>query len=165
MRFAPRTKVKKKGTTVAEKDLEQSEKIGLDRILECAVILSWDELMGPSTSGLVQIEYRTDAAYSPEYLKVWSSTVRGYANLVCEYWVRPLWSHVVGLQWVTEYNSAGFAKMLEGAMQHQDICSKLPHRAGSIQICSPTHEERIAAMNGPANVAVIFPTAEPLVAA
>lgn len=102
MRFAPRTKVKKEGTTVAEKDLEQSEKIGFDRILECAVILSWDELMGPSTSGLVQIEYRTDAAYSLEYLKVWSSTVRGYANLVCEYWLRPLWSHVVGLQWVTE---------------------------------------------------------------
>lgn len=155
----------KKGTTVAEKDLEQSEKIGFDRILECVVILSWNELMGPSTSGLVQIEYGTDAAFSLEYLKVWCSTIRGYANLVCEYWVQPVWSHVVGLQWVAGYNSAGFATLLESAIEHQDTYSKLTHRAGSIQICPPTEEEIAAAMNSSANTGLASSAIEPLVAA
>jgi len=150
---------------VAITEEEQSDKNGLDRILECAVILNWNELMQSSKSGLVQIEYRTDATSSPEYLKVWCSTARGYAKLICEYWMCPLGSHLVGLQWATGYYSAAFATMMESAMQHQDICSRLPHRGGSIQIYPPTAEERTAAMKCAATAATIFPAMEPLVAA
>ncbi len=139
--------------------------IGLHRILECTVILNWNELMKSPTSGLVQIEYRTDATYSLEYLKVWCSTVRGYANLACEYLVCPLWSHMVGLQWVTGYNSAAFATMLESAIQHQDTHSKLAHRSGSIQIRPATEEERIAAMKDAAQAAASLAAVEPLAAA
>src|SRR5579884_1319040 len=146
-------------------EVELSGNIGLHRILECTVILNWNELMKSPTSGLVQIEYRTDATYSLEYLKVWCSTVRGYANLACEYWVCPLWSHMVGLQWVTGYNSAAFATMLESAIQHQDTHSKLAHRSGSIQIRPATEEERIAAMKDAAQAAASLAAVEPLAAA
>lgn len=145
--------------------VEPSVKIGLCRGLERAVILSWNELMKSSTSGIVQIEYGTDAAFSLEYLKVWSSTVRGYANLVCEYWVQPVWSHAVGLQLAAGYNSAGFATLLESAIEHQDTYSKLPYRAGSLQIWPPTEEESTAAMNCGANAGITSSAMEPLVAA
>jgi len=144
-------------------EVELSGRVGLHRMLECTVILNWNELMKSPTSGLVQIEYRTDATYSLEYLKVWCSTVRGYANLACEYWVCPLWSHMTGLQWETGYNSAGFATMLESAIQHQDTHSKFAHRFGSIQIRPPREEERIDAEKDAASA--ILPSVEPLVAA
>lgn len=156
----------KRETTVASTSLRPSENVGLYRILECAVILSWDELMASPTSGLIQIEYRTDAGHSLEYLKVWSSAVRGYANLVCEYWVRPVWSHAIGLQLAAGHNSAGFAKLLESAIQHQNTFANLAYRDGSIQIYPPTEAERSAAVAAQLMLVLAnLPSAEPLLAA
>jgi hypothetical protein len=125
--------------------LQAAKTIRLDRALECAVILSWDELMPNATSGLIHIEYRTGSDSSLEYLKVWSSTIKGNWNLVCEYWLRPLWSHATGLSFGDAYHSADFAHILELVMQHENALSKLPDHDGSIQIYPPTPEERMAA--------------------
>src|SRR5512142_1802500 len=125
--------------------LQAVKAIRLDRTLECAVILSWDELMPDSSSGLIHIEYRTGADGWLEYLKLWSSTIRGHWNLVCELWMRPLWSHATGLTFGKDLHSADFAHILELVMRHENAFSKLPDRDGLIQIFPPTLEERRAA--------------------
>lgn len=114
----------------------------LDHALSYAVVQSWDELMPDSASGLIQIEYQTGDDGSIEFLKVWASTIRGYWKLVCEFWMRPLWSHAIGLRFSNDYHCAEFARTLEAVMGHEDAFSKLPAQHGLIQIYPPTQQER-----------------------
>jgi hypothetical protein len=114
----------------------------LDRTLEYAVVESWDELMPDSTSGLVHIEYQTGPDGSLDFFKIWASTNRGYWNLVCEFWIRPLWSHATGLSFGKGYHFADFARTLELVMGCEDAFSKLPDQRGLIQVSPPTKEER-----------------------
>jgi hypothetical protein len=125
--------------------LQGVQTIQLDRTLECAVVLSWDELMPSATSGLIHIEYRTGSDGLIDYLKIWSSTIRGYWQLVCECWMRPLWSHVIGMSFGKDYYSVDLAHMLELVMQHENDFSQIPDRDGLIQVSPPTPEERLAA--------------------
>jgi hypothetical protein len=114
----------------------------LDRALEYAVIQSWDQVMPDPTSGLIHVEYETGAAGPLDFLKIWSSTLRGHWSLVCEYWIRPLWSHTTGLRFANDYYSADLARTLEFLIAHEDAFAKLPDRRGSIQVSPPTEEER-----------------------
>ncbi len=114
----------------------------LDRTLEYAVVQSWDELMPDSTSGLVHIEYQTGSDGALDFFKVWASTIRGHWNLICEFWIRSLWSHATGLSFGKDYHSADFARTLELVMGREDAFSKLPDQQGLIQIYPPTQEER-----------------------
>lgn len=114
----------------------------LDRALEYAVVQGWDELMPGSTQGLIHIEYETGEDGLPDFLKLWACTIRGYWNLVCELWARPLWSHDAGLHFANDYYSAELARALELVIAHQDAFQKLPDRRGLIQVSPPTQEQR-----------------------
>jgi hypothetical protein len=114
----------------------------LDHALESAVIQSWDELMPTSTSGLIQIEYQTGDDGLIEFLMIWASTIRGHWKLVCEFWMRPLWSHATGLRFSNDYHSAAFAHTLDLVMGHENAFSKLPDQHGLTQVYPPTQEER-----------------------
>lgn len=123
-------------------DSQPMQTARLDRALEYAVIQNWDQLMPDSTSGLIHIEYETGPDGSLDFLLIWASTIRGHWNLVCEYWMRPLWKHAIGLRFRKNYHSVDFAHTLEFLMGHEDAFSKLPDRKGPIQIYPPTQEER-----------------------
>ena len=120
--------------------------IGFDRLLESAVVLSWEDLMQASESGLVHVEYRVGPGKPLEYLKVWSSKTRGHWNLVCE-WLRASPSQHDGLAFSNHYHSADLTKMLEFVMQHQYTFpnASQPQRDGLIQVHSPAQEEKSAA--------------------
>lgn len=121
--------------------------LGLDRALENAVILGWNELMPTATAGVIHIDYHTGPERSLEYLKLWASSEWGYWNLVCEYWARSLWSHVPGLSFGKGYGAGNFSHRLESVMQHEAAFAKLPHQDGSIQVYPPTESEQTAAGN------------------
>ncbi len=116
--------------------------VRLDRALEYAVIQSWDELMPDPASGLIHVEYQTASDNSLDFLKIWSSTLRGHWSLVCEYWMRPLWSHATGMRFGDDYFSETFARTLEFLMKHDNSFAKLPDRNGLIQVYPPTPEQR-----------------------
>jgi len=81
----------------------------LDQALEAAVVAHWNELMpGTAARGAMEIVYGTAIDHTLDYLKVFSSENRGYWNLVCEYWLKSLWSHSVGLTFVSETYSTEF---------------------------------------------------------
>jgi hypothetical protein len=69
---------------------------------------------------LIHIEYQTGHDGSLDFLLIWASTNRGYWNLVCEYWIHPLWSHSTGLRFGNDYRSLEFAHGLELAVKHED---------------------------------------------
>jgi len=119
----------------------------LERILESAVVISWDDLMRSTDTGLIHIEYGFADRGTLDYLKVWSSLSRGHWLLACEYWMSANAFHGAGVGFENGYKSEGLAHILEIAMQHQDSFVLPPNvgRQGLLQISTPTKEESEAA--------------------
>jgi hypothetical protein len=123
-------------------DSQLTQTISLDRALEYAIVQSWDELMPDRTSGLIHIEYQTGEDGSTDFLQVWVSIVRGSWKLVCDLWMRPLWSNTTGLHFENDYHSEALARNLDFIMGQEETFPRLPERVGLIQIYPPTQEER-----------------------
>jgi hypothetical protein len=119
----------------------------LDRILECAVILSWRDLIQANESGLIHIDYSFGPRDSIEYLKLWLSTTRGHWHLACEYRMSRSTFHTSGIHFESGYKSNDLAHNLELIMQHQDAFSPPPNlgRNGLIQVQTPTEKDIAAA--------------------
>lgn len=125
-----------------------STNIAMNRILECAVILNWSDLMKTSEEGLIHLECRTESGRYLDYLKIWSSETRGYWNLVSEYWMCDSSAHVRGLTFFSGINSEGLTQMLGFIMQNQNIFSTSSdsYSNGLIQVYPPTEEDQTRAM-------------------
>jgi hypothetical protein len=119
----------------------------LDGILESAVIVSWGDLMKDGKSGLLHLEYAFAPDSSLEYLKLWSSVIRGHWRLACEYWMSASTFHGSGIRFENGFRSEGLTHTLEFIMQHQRAFSSSPDfgRTGLLQIQLPTAEESTAA--------------------
>lgn len=119
----------------------------LDRILESAVILGWPDLMKGAKSGLLHLEYAFAPDSSLDYLKLWSSTVRGHWHLACDYWMSASAFHGKGIHFKDGFLSEGLTQTLTFIMQHQQAFSSCPDfgRTGLLQIQMPTEEESTAA--------------------
>jgi hypothetical protein len=119
----------------------------IERILESAVVLNWDDLMGVGQSGLVHIEYAFAPGGTLDCVQVWSCIKRGYWLLACTYSMSASQSHGAGVHFANEFESEGLAHILEIVMQNQNVFT-LPHnlgRQGLLQIATPTENERKAA--------------------
>lgn len=117
-------------------------KLQLDRMLESAVILSWQDLPHALEPGLVHIEYAPGRAL--DYLKIWQLVAKGAWSLICEYWMVPKPAGAPErLTFSNGYHSERLAQMLEEIMQHQEnfTASKGPG-AGMIQISQPSEESK-----------------------
>jgi hypothetical protein len=123
-------------------DSQTATKIRLERALDSAVVLSWNELMTDSTSGLIHVEYQAGDDGSIDFLKIWASTTWGEWKLVCEFWIRPLWSHATGIRFCKEYHSVDFARTLEQLLGRVGDFAVLPNLHGLVQVFPPTEAER-----------------------
>ena len=119
----------------------------LERTLESAVVVSWEDLMHGAQTGLIHIEYNFAPAATLEYLKVWSSITRGRWFLACEYWMSASKFHSAGIHFENGYQSETLAHILKVIMQHQDSFALVPNlgRQGLLQVPTPTQEESTAA--------------------
>lgn len=119
----------------------------IDRMLECAVSLSWKDLTQPDEATSIQVEYRTGSRHSLEYLKIWSSTERGYWHLVGEYWMQSSTAHERGLTFSGGNYSVDLALMLDAIMQHQDdfLPPSPDFLDGLVQIKRPSEADLVAA--------------------
>jgi hypothetical protein len=124
-----------------------STNIGIRSMLESVMVLSWPDVMKEHPSGLLHVEYRTDPDDFIEYLTVLSSGVRGYWQLVCEYWVSALWSHKPGLSFGDGRSSAAMTEMMEFVMDHQNafLRKSTPTHDVLLQVNAPTEQETTAA--------------------
>ena len=92
----------------------------LERVLESAVTLSWQDLATSFPPLAMQVEYRRQPDHALEHLKLWSSASRGHWKLVCEYWLHANATHSQGITFTDTYSSAGLTRMLEAIMQNQE---------------------------------------------
>lgn len=123
------------------------EKKSLERALECAIIVSWTDLMHGAQTGLIHIEYGFTPTDTLDYLKVLSSITRGHWLLACEYWMSASTFHSIGIRFENGYQSEELARMLDFVMQHQNSFLLPPNlgRQGLLQIPTPTEKESAAA--------------------
>ena len=121
--------------------------ISIDRILECAIELNWNGLTQADETTAMQVEYRTGPSHSLEYLKIWSSTTRGYWNLVCEYWMQSGSGHESGATFSGREYSGDFTWMLDAIMQHQGAfrLGSTDFVEGLVQINRPTDTDLVSA--------------------
>ena len=117
--------------------------VTLDWILECAVVVSWTDLLQGEKSGSIHVDYCFSAKGSVDSLKVWLSTTRGHWHLVCEYGTIMSTDPPSGVRFEQGYESAELAHNLQFIMRHQDAFQPaLNHgRHGLLQVCVPTQQE------------------------
>ena len=120
----------------------------VDQLLECAVILNWDDFADADPSTLVHIEYERNSERPLTRVKVWSSTVRGVWTLICEYRRDTRSELAPGLFFGKGFASEGLATMLGAVIRNQSACLATPEtfRSGSglVQVGTPTPEARAA---------------------
>ena len=128
---------------LTNRDANQS----LDRVLECAIVVSWPDLAHGAQTDLIHIEYAFAPTDTVDYLKVWSSIARGHWLLACECWTSANTIHGTGVRFENGYESEGLAHILEFVMQHQNsfVLPPNPGRQVLLQISTPTGEESAAA--------------------
>lgn len=119
----------------------------IDRILECAVSLNWKDFTSDSVPVAMQMEYHAGPERSLEYLKLWTSNLRGHWKLVCEYWILAEGSHQQGIKFADAYSSPGLARMLDSIMRHQPAFSmaRTDLLGGLVQIAPPDEAQSAAA--------------------
>ena len=123
--------------------MKQASRLCVDWMLECAVAVSWTDLLPSGKSGLIHVDY----CFSPngyiESLKLWLSTIRGHWQLACEYRMAMSTDHNCGVRFEQGHKSEELACNLEFIMQHQDsFLPALNHgRNGLLQVHAPTPPE------------------------
>jgi hypothetical protein len=122
----------------------------IEHILESAVILSWNELLGGSDSAILHLEYATAPEPSLQYLKIWRSTKRAKWDLICQYWISAgaPGAPQIGLTFGRGYNSPRLTEILESILRHQgDIPDALcgETKLNLIIVGLPTPQERLSA--------------------
>jgi hypothetical protein len=121
---------------------QEAQTVLLNRLLSSAVVLSWDELMPDSTSGLMHIEYQTGGDGSLHFVKFWSSTIWGEWKLVCELWMQSLWAQVAGVRFGSDYHSVNLARTLKAVAAYERPVALIPGLRSLIQVFPPSDVQR-----------------------
>ena len=121
----------------------------LDRALELAVVSSWGELVKPSETCSVHVEYKNISDLPVSSLEVWTIRNRGYGTLVCDYSVAPSnsvspSSEVPGIRFANSYHSKMLVNNLNFIMRNQHHFTRPVDGSihGLVQIDCPSEEDK-----------------------
>lgn len=119
----------------------------LNKALQFAVILAWEDLTRVSEPCSVRVEYRCKPGIPLDHVSVWSAGVQGHRDLVCDYWTSASLAHPSGVRFENGYWSERLAETLDLVMRNQrhfmrpaDAC-----RYGWALIHTPAEDERTEA--------------------
>jgi hypothetical protein len=116
----------------------------LDKTLQFAVILAWEELMKTNARGLIRVEYPREPGTFLDYASIWLVRDNGIQNLICDYWTSASSAHPSGVRFRNSYYSEKLTVALDFIMRNQDqfLRSGDACRDGLVLIYPPTEEER-----------------------
>lgn len=119
----------------------------LDKALEFAVILAWEDLAKTATPFSVRVEYRSELGTLLDYLSIWSVRAEGHQYLVCDYWTWTSQAHPSGIRFRNGHHSDQLAQALDFIMKNQDQFTRPPDafRNGLVLIDPPAEGERTEA--------------------
>lgn len=96
----------------------------LDRALELAVILGWEDMSQVATPSLVRIEYEFAPGASLDHLSIWLIKPKGYQDLVYEHWAKASWGHPAGTRLANGHCSQQLVRALSFILGNQE---QFPH--------------------------------------
>lgn len=91
----------------------------LDKALQYAVVLAWDDLVKVSEPCSARAEYRCEPGTPLDHVSVWSAGAQGQQHLVCDYWRSASLAHSSGVRFRNGYSSDQLAETLDLIMQNQ----------------------------------------------
>jgi len=92
----------------------------LDKALEFAVILAWQDLMTGGQVLSARVEYESKRGLPVDFLTVWTLRSGGYQDRACDYSTRASPAHPVGVRFTNSYHSNALAHALDFIMKNQD---------------------------------------------
>jgi Protein of unknown function (DUF2934) len=121
----------------------------LDRVLELAVISSWEELVVPDESCSIHVVYANVSNLALNSVEVWKVKDRGFEGLVCRYSISRTECLAARLHFANSYRSQILADNLDFIMQNQSQFSRPADRSihGLVQIERPSDEDRKIAIS------------------
>jgi hypothetical protein len=119
----------------------------LNKALQCAVILAWEDLAKISKPNLARVEYRCEPGTPLDHVGVWAAEAQGQQHLVCDYWTSASLAHSSGVQFRNGYSSDQLAGALDLIMQNQGQFTRAADacRDGLALIYPPSGAERAEA--------------------
>ena len=115
----------------------------LDKALEFAVILAWEDLKKVTAPCSARVEYRSAPGIAVDYLSIWSVNDEGKQNMVCDYWTWTSSAHPSGTRFNNQFHSHQLGLALDFILMNQgqftrraDAC-----RDGLALIYPPTGDE------------------------
>ena len=94
----------------------------LDKALEFAAILGWDDLKKVSDPCSARVEYRSAIGTAVNYLSIWSVDAEGRQSKVCDYWT---WTSLGSPHWNPFQEQIPVSSVGSGPGLH-------PHEPGSV---------------------------------
>jgi hypothetical protein len=121
--------------------------VKLDKALEFAVILAWEDLKKSAAPCSVRVEYRCAPGISLDYLNVWSVKSDGRQNLVCDFWTWTSSAHPGGIRFRNGCHSDRLAQGLNFIMKNQERFTRPADACpdGLVLIQPPNEGERTEA--------------------
>jgi len=92
----------------------------LDKALEFAVILGWEDLKKVTNPGSARVEYRSAPGTAVDYLSIWSVDAEGHQNMVCDYWTWTSPAHPSGICFKNKFHSPPLGLALDFILMNQD---------------------------------------------
>lgn len=118
----------------------------LNRALELAAILAWQDLQRVVTPSIVRIEYECAPGASLDHLSVWLVKPGGYQDLVYEHWTKASWGYPAGARFANGHDSDPLAHALNFILQNQPQFTHASDcRKGRILVYPPAETEQAEA--------------------
>lgn len=119
----------------------------LDKALEYALILAWDDLVKVANPSSARVEYQCEPGTPLDYLSVWSVRAGGVQDLVCDYWAWASSAYPSGVSFRNKFQSDQLSQALGFIMVNQDQFTRRADEChnGLVQIYPPTEDERAKA--------------------
>ena len=116
----------------------------LDKTLQLAVVLAWEDLIKIDVPCMVRVEYQCEPGTSLDYVSIWRVTAGGYQELVCDYWTSTSAAHPSGMCFRGKHQSEQLTGALDFIMKNQDQFTRPADacRDGLVLIYPPTADER-----------------------
>jgi len=92
----------------------------LDKALEFAVILAWEDLMKVTNPNSARVEYRSAPGTAVDYLSIWSVDAECKQNMVCDYWTWTSSAHPSGICFNNKFHSHQLGLALDFILMNQD---------------------------------------------
>ena len=115
----------------------------LDKALEFAVVLGWDDLKKVANPCSARVEYRSAVGTAVDYLSIWSVDGEAKQNMVCDYWTWTSSAHPSGIRLTGKFQSPQLGVALDFILMNQnqftrpaDACPE-----GLVLVFPPTADE------------------------